>query len=119
MTSLGIVIITILSIACLILLLIMALLDEDGGWRIALVTYLLGWLVCLALMASLDNAERIAKKNDIDFAIVEALSEITDHSNYDIVKALSVVGTDNLQSTFNLTDDEMIAFTVLTTKEEK
>ena len=119
MTSLGTIIITILSIACLILLLIMALLDEDREWRAALAAYLFGWVACLALVVSLDNAEMIAKKNDIDFAIVEALSEITDHSNYDIVKALSVVGTDNLQSTFNLTDDEMIAFTVLTTKEEK
>lgn len=115
--NLGAIIIAIISIACFIILMIMALLDKE--WLIVVPVYLLGWVLCLTLIVNLDNAERIAKKNGIDFAIVEALSEVTDHSNYDIVKTLSVIGTDNLQSTFNLTDDEMIAFTVLTTKEEK
>ena len=117
--NLSAIIISILSIACFIILIIMTLPGEDKEWCNALITYTLGWILCIALIVSLDNAERIAKKNDIDFAIVEALSEITDHTNYDIAKTLTVVGTDNIQSAFNLTDDEMTAFIVLTTKEEK
>ena len=112
--DLSIIIISILSIACLIILMILAWSDES--WRNALVLYLLGWMLCIGLVANLDNAKRIAKKNDIDFAIVEALAEVIDHSNYDVATALSITGTDNIQNTFNLTDDEMIAVTVLIEK---
>lgn len=106
----------IISVAILLILVAFGATEDDFFPAQA---FLIGWLLCLVTMIwSEETSQSVAKENNIDYALVEAISEITDEHEYDVVVTLSIAGTENIQVIFDLTDEEMTAIEVLT-REEK
>ena len=99
--------------ACLITIGIM-----DKEW-FPFQVYILGVLLTIIIIALSDEtSQSVAEKHNIDYALVEAIAEVTDESEYDVAVTLSVAGTENIKIVFDLTDEEMTAIEVLT-REEK
>ena len=82
--------------------------------------YVLGILLCFVTIASVDEtSQSVAEEHNIDYALVEVISEITDESEYDVAVTLSVAGTENIQIIFDLTDEEMTAIKIWLEKGKK
>ena len=80
--------------------------------------YLLGILLTIVIIAFSDEtSQSVTEEHNIDYALVEAIAEITDESEYDVAVTLSVAGTENIEVVFNLTDEEMTAVEVLAREE--
>ena len=98
--------------ACLIAIGVM-----DKEW-IPFQAYILGVLLTIVILTLSDEtSQSVAEDHNIDYALVEAISKITDESEYDVAVTLSVTGTENIKVVFNLTDEEMTAIEVLTREE--
>lgn len=98
--------------ACLI---VIGVMDED--W-FPFGIYILGVMLTIVIIAFSDKtSQSVAEEHNIDYALVEAIAEVTDESEYDIAVTLSVAGTENIEVVFNLTDEEMTAIEVLTREE--
>lgn len=104
-----------LMIVVFLILLIYGAMEKE--W-FPLYTYALGLLLCFSIITSIDEtSQSVAEKYNIDYALVEAIAEVTDESEYDVAVTLSVAGTENIKVVFNLTDEEMTAIEVLTREE--
>lgn len=101
-----------LMIVAFLVLLVYCVMEKE---RFPVQAYVLGILLCFVTIASVDEtSQSVAEEHNIDYALVEAISEITDESEYDVAVTLSVAGTENIQIIFDLTDEEMTAIEVLT-----
>ena len=105
-----------LMIAVFLILIFYGIMEEE--W-FPLQAYALGLLICFLVIASADEtSQSVAEEHNIDYALVEAITEVTNESEYDVAVTLSVAGTENIQIIFDLSDEEMTAIEVLT-REEK
>ena len=69
-------------------------------------------LTLVVILCTYPTPQEVAKRNNVDYTLVEAISRITPYSQEDIVATLSITGTDNLQEVFHLSEKEMVAIDV-------
>lgn len=93
--------------------------DENNNmyYILYLVGLFLGAVIFTALVPS---SEDLAKKYNVDYATAEAIHEVTDIPESTIVEIIHYLELDDadLQSAFNLSDEEMTAIRILIEKED-
>lgn len=92
---------------------------EDDGTYFAL--YFVGLLLGVIVLTTLiPSSEDLAKKYNVDYTTAEAIHAITDIPESTIVEMIYYLELDgaDLQSAFNLSDEEMTAIRVLIEKEK-
>lgn len=93
--------------------------DENNGTYITL--YVVGlFLGAVILTTLIPSSEDLAKKYNVDYKTAEAIHAITDIPESTIVEMIYYLKLDDadLQSAFNLSDEEMTAIRVLIEKEK-
>lgn len=93
--------------------------DESNGTYFTL--YVIGLALGIAGFTTLiPTSEDLAKKYNVDYTTAEAIHAITDIPESTIIEMIYYLELDDadLQSTFNLNDEEMTAIRVLIEKEK-
>lgn len=93
--------------------------DEGNGTYFIL--YIVGLLLGVIVLTTLiPSSEDLAKKYNVDYTTAEAIHAITDIPESTIVEMIYYLELDDtdLQSAFNLSDEEMTAIRVLIEKED-
>lgn len=92
--------------------------DDGNGTYFTL--YIIGLVLGAIILTTLvPSSEDLAKKYNVDYATAEAIHTITDIPKSTIVEMIYYLELDDadLQSAFNLSDEEMTAIEVLTREE--
>ena len=93
--------------------------DEGNGTY--LVLYAVGFLLgAIAFITLVPSSEDLAKKYNVDYTTAEAIHAITDIPESTIVEMIYYLELDDadLQSAFNLSDEEITAIRVLIDKKD-
>ena len=91
--------------------------DENNNNNMYFILYLAGLFLGAVIFTTLiPSSESLAEKYNVDYATAKAIHAVTDIPESTIVKMIYYLELDDadLQSTFNLSDEEITAIEVLT-----